>query len=702
MRWAFVILFAACTVPSLGSLGDKRCDLDAGLGCVSGFVCTSGLCKVPMGGACTEGQSRACGNDAGACRPGTQRCVDGQWGGCENAVGPMNESCDGQDNDCNGRIDDGLASLPCEKSQGVCMGAAKSCVDGGYVSSCGVTEYGPFYEQTESSCDGRDNDCDGTSDESVSGGACPNVGVCAGAMRVCAMGMPGACMANGFEASESSCDGRDNDCNGSIDRLADGGLIRGSTACPLSAGVCANAFTSCVDGGIESSCSAASYGPNYEVVEARCDGMDNDCDSVVDRLPDGGFLRTGACELSVGVCANNPGRACINGNGEPVCTAASYGTRYQSVEFSCDGLDNDCDGRDDWSKEAALFTSANALSSHLSLAPFPGGLGGVFVDERNASERVFFRLFDDALRPTGFEVELSDSTAARASRPNLTRLGADFAASWIEQLPDAGQRVAVGRISTNGARAWTQYATPTTTAVYKEPRLTATASDQVLVGWIESPALLLKATVFDGAGNRSAAVTTLAGGAGELVFDFDVGARPTNDFVAGWVAQQAGEFRVRFRAFNAALAGQGTPREHTFPGETADKLRVARFGAGPQMAACWVSSLGASNATIRGVSDVLNTSSTADPLATFAGSIADLALQSLPTGAITFWSQGIPQPRLIGRSFAADAGLLDVTPSGVSGLFAPTIAVRDGGSVVVGYECDRGQGLDLYGQAICF
>ncbi len=710
MRWrvGVLLLASACTVPTLGELGDKRCDVDAGLGCVTGYVCTAGLCKVPVGGACMEGQSRACGVDGGACRSGTQRCAEGMWDACENAVGPMNEACDGIDNDCNGRVDDGVAELPCELSEGVCMNSKKTCVDGGFVSSCGAVQYGTFYESAESSCDGRDNDCDGMTDESVSGGACPNAGVCAGAMRVCTMGTPGVCMTAGYEAAEASCDGRDNDCNGSVDRYPDAGPIRGTLSCQLTDGVCANSRVACVDGGIESACSAVSYGPNYEAAETRCDGLDNDCDSAVDRLRDGGVVRTGACELAAGVCANNPGRACINGNGETVCSGASYGALYNRVEFLCDGLDNDCDGRDDWSRETPLVLSANALSSHLSLVGFPGGLGGVFVDERSSTERVFFRLFDDALQPTGLEVELSDSAVARASRPSIARLGQDFAATWLEQLPDAGQRVAVCRITSSGSRAWTQYATPTTTLVYREPRLTTGVSpDSVMVGWIESPSLTLKGTVFDGAGNRTTMVTTMAGSAGELVFDFDVSTRPGGgggiNVIAGWVAQQSGDFRVRFRSFNAALSGQGPmPREVFFTGEQADKLRLATFGGTNDTSAAWVSSVGNSMATIRGVTNVIDTGSAPRVLATYAGAIADLAVQTLPIGAVTFWSQGIPQPRLVGRTFAADAGLLDVTPSGVSGLFAPTIAPRDGGLVVIGYECDRGQGLDLYAQAICF
>ncbi|OGQ04067.1 MAG: hypothetical protein A3F82_06960 [Deltaproteobacteria bacterium RIFCSPLOWO2_12_FULL_44_12] len=54
---------------------------------------------------------RACYNGPPAtegiaqCRAGTQQCVDGLWGPCENQTLPQPESCDGQDNDCDGWVD---------------------------------------------------------------------------------------------------------------------------------------------------------------------------------------------------------------------------------------------------------------------------------------------------------------------------------------------------------------------------------------------------------------------------------------------------------------------------------------------------------------------------------------------------------------------------------------------------------------------
>jgi hypothetical protein len=66
---------------------------------------------------------------------------------------------------------------------------------------------------------------------------------------------------------------------------ADAGTDSGTpepAACERTAGVCAGKTRARVDGGYEPVCTALSYGSDYEQVEARCDGLDNDCDGVAD------------------------------------------------------------------------------------------------------------------------------------------------------------------------------------------------------------------------------------------------------------------------------------------------------------------------------------------------------------------------------------------------------------------------------------
>jgi hypothetical protein len=58
---------------------------------------------------CTDGDTRACGSDEGACEKGTQTCKDGSWQSlCVDEVEPAAEICyNNMDDDCDGQRDEG-------------------------------------------------------------------------------------------------------------------------------------------------------------------------------------------------------------------------------------------------------------------------------------------------------------------------------------------------------------------------------------------------------------------------------------------------------------------------------------------------------------------------------------------------------------------------------------------------------------------
>lgn len=76
--------------------------------------------QIDNGCECIVGTTRECYTgpegsigDGRPCRRGTQTCNSSGWGSCNNEVTPQVEMCDGEDNDCNGVVDDNVVDNPC-------------------------------------------------------------------------------------------------------------------------------------------------------------------------------------------------------------------------------------------------------------------------------------------------------------------------------------------------------------------------------------------------------------------------------------------------------------------------------------------------------------------------------------------------------------------------------------------------------------
>lgn len=297
-------------------------------------------------------------NEFGKC-PGMKVFRDGQVV-CDGRV-PAAEVCDGEDNDCDSQIDEGLVT----KSEGECSskGVCGSpgvvimleCRKGKWV--CKYEEV-VGYETEEQACDGLDNDCDGQTDEGLVGQSCQNQnehGICSG-KTVC--GENGKPVCGAPVPSPEACDQKDNDCDGETDEGLSG------LPCPLDNeyGTCPGT-TSCANGKL----TCVGLLPAMEI----CDANDNDCDGQTDEGLDGV-----ACEIknAFGTCL---GETLCKG-GQLVCTAET-----PSKEV-CNGNDDDCDGLID-ENDICLKTSSvkGMVRDGATLTPVQGArvdfyLGGAF------------------------------------------------------------------------------------------------------------------------------------------------------------------------------------------------------------------------------------------------------------------------------------------------------------------------------------
>ena len=316
----------------------------------------------------TAGRTRPCtrSNAAGTCA-GQQQCAPaaGGWSSC-TAREPAAESCNGLDDDCNGVVDEGVAppSDPCAVSNdfGTCAGDWGCKGAQGWV--CNATTPAP------ETCNYQDDNCDGATDEDfvdAATGQYDTDGSCGLCGRTCDSAI--------LFSTDTSCVIQEQLAVCIANACAPGFYIpldtnrvciptSGAAACSpcsdnaqcaeLTGGVC-----TALDGGnfCTRSCAAPSdCSGGYDCVSGRCLPVSRSC-SCLDG--DAGTLRPCANRNAWGTCTGTSACSPTATPGWSACSAAT------PTAEACNGADDNCNGQVDEgvTHAPAVCTHNNAFGS---------------------------------------------------------------------------------------------------------------------------------------------------------------------------------------------------------------------------------------------------------------------------------------------------------------------------------------------------
>ena len=374
--------------------------------CPTGYLCKAiddltNLCT-PVTGSCIcthdlLGTNQTCyhENSFGICKGSVTCGGPGGWSECD-ANEPSLETCDGKDNDCDNEVDEGVAGAPCQEQNdfGTCLGVTECHGSAGLACTAQM----PVAE----SCDGMDNDCNGKVDDANADGCIElfedvdkdGIGNANSTACLCkaegnfTAGVGGDC--NDFNPSIGTgkpeiCNGLDDDCDGEVD-------TEGSIGCTFlfkdadgdGYGVATDAKCLCGSSGNYKSPIAGDCDDEnpdaFPANQEKCNGFDDNCNGVEDEagaiwctpyLKDSDGDGFGVTSLTMCLCAPNDIFKSLSPGD---CDDEEPATHPGGLEI-CDGIDNSCNGIVDEECDGDNDGYCNALKPIVG-TPFSCPLGG--------------------------------------------------------------------------------------------------------------------------------------------------------------------------------------------------------------------------------------------------------------------------------------------------------------------------------------
>jgi len=388
--------------------------------CYSGYECKqadgtagSGLQCVKVGGECActtayvlAGAKTSCvhKNDIGACK-GVRKCVQGGLSACDAPV-PATETCNGKDDDCDGKTDepgaggcqqffldadkDGAGDL---KDAGVCLCSASDTHTALTAVDCDDAKADVKPGQAEA-CNGLDDDCDGDIDAGFPDTDGDGAADCVdpdidndGAANAADCAPANAAIS---PAATETCNNFDDNCNGAVDEAgaqgckalyADGdGDGFGKAFGEDDKGTCLCKPVGVLKALKAGDCNDNSVDINPDASEV-CNDKDDNCDGNTDEGCDDD--QDGWCDAKMVVV----GAPLVCGQGVKDCDDLNAALSPGNKEICGNTVDDNCDGETDAGVDAkeclTLFADADKDGFGAGLAKCLCAAEGIYTASNN-------------------------------------------------------------------------------------------------------------------------------------------------------------------------------------------------------------------------------------------------------------------------------------------------------------------------------